>query len=198
MRKTSAKLFPPGYDPDKDECARFSHTYPAKFFDKDRQYFASSYQYIVKKKQELFDPENLLLGKQIMNPNNLIRLWELGRQVQNFVEGVWNKHKFEIICEATRLKFAHNDSLLEQLILTGNKIFIYDAPRYDDSEAYLLLEEQTLHDKALMTVRNDLVELYHWRKRIRFEQDMLLEHEKRREEDRLFKEKILREKKNAA
>ena len=53
----------------------------------------------------------------------------LGRQVKNFDDVVWKKHREQIVLEGTLLKFRQNEELKEKLLGTGEKTIVEASPR---------------------------------------------------------------------
>lgn len=74
----------------------------------------------MKKKQELFDPENTNIAHAIMAETDpkVIKQW--GRKVNNFDPRVWDKHKYEVMMTALLLKFSQNDDMGAILLSTGD------------------------------------------------------------------------------
>lgn len=157
------------YGHTKGDYKCFSNFYPVKFNDNDGIEYCCSEQYFMKKKQELFDPENLMLGNQILDSRNPTQIKKLGRQVRNFDEGVWNEHKFEIMCEAVFWKFMSHDSLYQILQSTGYATIAEASPRDKvwgigmSAEKASLVDPsewkgQNLLGKALMKFRDQMPE----------------------------------------
>jgi hypothetical protein len=107
----------------------FSNFFPCKFCDNITEYNCSE-QYLMKKKQELFDNNNKEVSNQIMNETNPSVIKNLGRNIKNFNEKKWNENKFKIMCDGLYLKFSQNDDLKKILVDTQKKK-IYEASPYD-------------------------------------------------------------------
>jgi ribA/ribD-fused uncharacterized protein len=58
--------------------------------------------------------------KAIMQEVNPNKIKALGRRVRNFVEDVWKKNRYRIVCRGTWLKFSQNKMEREVLLGTGN------------------------------------------------------------------------------
>ena len=116
---------------DKSGNYRFmSNFYPSKFIEDDIEYNCSE-QYFMKKKQEMFDPTNIILANNILNNTNPKEIKKYGRQVKNYNDDVWNNERYEIMKNGLRLKFSQNPDLKQSLLATGNKN-LYEASPYDN------------------------------------------------------------------
>lgn len=91
--------------------------------DDGKEYYSAE-QYIVKKKQELFDPKNKLLGKNIMNTCNNRAYQLYDRDISNYDENIWKSKAYNIMYEANYLKFSQNYELYKFLHETENKEII--------------------------------------------------------------------------
>jgi len=105
----------------------FSNFYPCKFKENDIEYNCTE-QYLMKKKQELFDPLNQNLSNKILSTINPSEIKKLGRSVKNFNQDIWNK--FKIMKDGLKLKFSQNIELKIKLKDTNNKR-LYEASPYD-------------------------------------------------------------------
>jgi ribA/ribD-fused uncharacterized protein len=72
----------------------------------------------------------------------------LGRQVRNFREGTWDKHKVDIVRRINLAKFGQNKGLRRKLFQTGDKTLVEASPH--DMIWGIGLDEQ----KALVTPAN--------------------------------------------
>jgi ribA/ribD-fused uncharacterized protein len=104
-----------------------SNFYPSTFTI-NTDTFNCSEQYFMKKKQELFDPKNNVLGTQIMNETNPKDIKKYGRQVKNFTEDKWNMHKYKFMYDGVYAKFSQNPQLKVKLLETGDKILVEASP----------------------------------------------------------------------
>lgn len=107
----------------------FSNFYPCKFKENDIEYNCTE-QYLMKKKQELFDPLNQNLSNKILSTINPAEIKKLGRSVKNFNQDIWNLNKFRIMKDGLKLKFSQNTELKIKLKDTNNKK-LYEASPYD-------------------------------------------------------------------
>jgi hypothetical protein len=156
---------------DKSGNYRFmSNFYSSKFIEDAIEYNCSE-QYFMKKKQEMFDPTNIILANNILNNNNPKEIKKYGRQVKNYNDDVWNNERYEIMKNGLRLKFSQNPDLKQSLLATGNKN-LYEASPYDNIwgtgfNANETLEKinnnkqnelgQNLLGRALEEIRNELL-----------------------------------------
>jgi len=147
----------------------FSNFYPCKFKENLFEYICTE-QYMMKKKQELFDPSNKILSDKIMKSNNPSDIKKFGRSVKNFNQDTWDSNKFDIMVNGLKLKFSQNSDIKAKLKETSSKK-LYEASPYDriwgtgfdknDTIKKILennLDElgQNLLGKALEKVRSEL------------------------------------------
>jgi hypothetical protein len=110
----------------------FSQWYPAKFvekFDNETNIsFENAEQYMMAHKALLFgDSKNF---DKIMATTDPAKIKQFGREIKNFDEAEWNKHKYDIVIEGNRLKFQQNPIMMEYLLATGYKTIV-EAAHYD-------------------------------------------------------------------
>ncbi len=147
----------------------FSNFYPCKFKENNIEYNCTE-QYMMKKKQELFDPLNRILSDKIMKSNNPSEIKKFGRSVKNFNQETWDLNKFDIMTNGLKLKFSQNLDIKAKLKETTTKK-IYEASPYDriwgtgfnkNDTIKKILENnvdelgQNLLGKALEKVRSEL------------------------------------------
>lgn len=144
-----------------------SNFYQSPFVDQHGNRYFCSEQYFMKKKQELFDPNNEELALSIMKSNNPDVVKSLGRKVKNFNEDLWNHHKYRIMCEALMNKFTQNENLRRKLLDTEYSILAEASPtdkvwgigmNKKDAEKTTMdkWKGQNLLGKALMLTREQL------------------------------------------
>lgn len=109
--------------------AWMSNFYPCKFISNGVE-FNCSEQYFMKKKQEQFDPDNVILANDIIETKSPAVAKKLGRQVKNYDEVVWASLRYNIMLDAVRLKMQYNFDLKEKLISTYPKQ-LYEASHFD-------------------------------------------------------------------
>jgi ribA/ribD-fused uncharacterized protein len=107
-----------------------SNFHPCEFTDAGGRRFFSSEQYFMKRKQELFDSQNETLAVAILQARTPSVAKKLGRQVKNYDDAVWGEHRYEVMLQALKLKFASDEALASKLLATGDKA-LYEASRRD-------------------------------------------------------------------
>jgi ribA/ribD-fused uncharacterized protein len=75
--------------------------------------FNSSEQFMMCMKAILFD--DIETAEQIKTTADSIKQRQLGRQIKNFSENIWSKHKQQIVFFGNLLKFSQNPELLRYL-----------------------------------------------------------------------------------
>jgi len=147
-----------------------SNFYQSKFVDDNVEYNCSE-QYFMKKKQELFDPNNVTLANKILTNNSPTEIKKFGRQVKNYDENIWNNMRYDIMKNGLRLKFMQNNDIKQKLINTNPKK-LYEASPYDKIWGTGYKAIDTLHfiehneeyklgtnllGRALEEIRNELI-----------------------------------------
>ena len=89
--------------------------------------FNCSEQYMMWKKAMLFGDKAQAV-KVLAEPDPR-KQKELGRGVKGFIGEIWDKKKYEIVCNATMLKFTQNPKLLAELLLTGDRTLVEASPK---------------------------------------------------------------------
>ncbi|DBA02104.1 TPA: hypothetical protein N0F65_011171 [Lagenidium giganteum] len=117
------------YQARHDEFGCFSNFYPCKFADDQGRLFHSSEHYFMKRKQELFDPNNEELAQAIMTAKTPAAVKKLGRQVRNYDDAVWSDVRLSVMVDGLKLKFGTNAKLMETLLATKDKRLYEAAPR---------------------------------------------------------------------
>lgn len=54
---------------------------------------------------------------------------DLGRNIPNFTQEVWEQNRFAIVAEGSYLKFSQNLDLKQKLLATGNRELVEASPR---------------------------------------------------------------------
>ena len=114
---------------DKNKFGYMSNFYGCNFTDNINNYICSE-QYFMKKKQELFDPTNVILSNKILSNNDPKKIKQFGRQVKNYNDQTWSNSRYEIMKNGLRLKFTQNADIKQKLINTFPKK-LYEASPYD-------------------------------------------------------------------
>jgi len=98
-------------------------------FPLEEQEYSSVEQFMMFHKAIIFlDIES---AKKIMGVDNVRKIKELGREVQNFDETIWKYYRSKIVFEGNKAKFTQNQSLKEKLFLTKETTLVEASP-YDN------------------------------------------------------------------
>jgi len=149
----------------------FSQWHKANFQLNDVQY-SSAEQFMMAKKAELFGDK--VIKQQILSTNNVRKQKQLGRQVSNFDEEIWNNSKIKIVYIANNLKFSQNEELKAKLFESKGKYIVEASPvdaiwgigmAPDDQRRFNRTEwrGQNLLGKILTQLREDVLTMkkYH-------------------------------------
>lgn len=117
-------------------------------FSENGEIFNCVKQYIVKRKQEMFDPTNHRLAKKIMEGTHTSYLRHYEKMIRNYDEQIWNEQKYDIILDALYLKFTQNSIMRNLLLQTGNKMI---------ADNYTL--DENLLGKALVQTRHNMMRI---------------------------------------
>jgi ribA/ribD-fused uncharacterized protein len=112
-----------------DDYGYLSNFYRTSFRDADREYCCTE-QYFMMAKCRQFDPLHTELMDSIMAARNPATIKELGRQVRNYDEKVWETMRYSVMKEALLLKFGQNVYLRRKLLATAPKQ-LYEASKKD-------------------------------------------------------------------
>lgn len=140
----------------------FSQWHKSKFISNGVEYFWCE-QFMMASKARLFKDDITL--EKIMKSTSPKEIKDLGREVKNFNQEVWDKYKFNIVMMGNFCKFNQNIGLKNLLLETGNTILVEASP-YDKVWGIGLSEEsldaldmnkwmgENLLGKALTSVRD--------------------------------------------
>ncbi len=107
-----------------DEINGFlSNWYPSRFIDENNITYTSMEQYMMYQKAVLFG--DLKIAEKIIDIDNPAEIKALGRQVSGFKDGIWSKHKYNIVLKGVYLKFTQNPELKEKLLSYGGSECIF-------------------------------------------------------------------------
>ena len=144
-----------------------SNFYPAPFTDERNglTYFCME-QYIMKKKQELFEPENIELAQKIMESTDQAKIKRYGQGLQNFSDEIWAEARVIVAYEGLMMKFSQNPRIKRALLKTRDSMIYEAAPRdrnwgigFGPQDALLVDPSEygeNLLGKTLMRVRDEL------------------------------------------
>ena len=107
-----------------------SNFYKCKFMDLNGVQYNCSEQYFIYIKCLMFDWNNKILLNKILNETNPGKIKQYGRDVNYFNQLIWNKHKYNVMCDAINKKFDQNKDILNKLYMTKGKT-LYEAAKND-------------------------------------------------------------------
>jgi ribA/ribD-fused uncharacterized protein len=81
---------------------------------------------MMSKKAEVFEAWDIL--ERIKATDNPREVKELGREIPNFSDKIWDKHKINIVRQANFLKFSQNSDLKEIMINHKDLILVEASP----------------------------------------------------------------------
>lgn len=95
-------------------------------FKVDGVVYQTAEHYMMAEKARLFgdDPTRA----QILHASHPNEAKKLGREVKNFSEAVWVKHRVEIVIQANLAKFGQNPALKTFLLNTGERVLVEASP----------------------------------------------------------------------
>jgi hypothetical protein len=103
----------------------YSQWYPARMVI-DKIEYNSCEQYMMHQKALLFGDDEI--GELIMQESSPREQKKYGRMIKNFDKSVWDKNCLAIVYEGNLAKFTQNKNLKEEMLATGDKIFVEASP----------------------------------------------------------------------
>jgi len=103
----------------------FSQWWPATFLIGDTHYPTAEH-FMMAEKARLFNDEEV--RQQILNAPTPKAAKELGRQIKNFQEELWQESRFQLVVEGNQAKFTQNAELQRFLLGTGDRILVEASP----------------------------------------------------------------------
>jgi ribA/ribD-fused uncharacterized protein len=103
----------------------FSQWWPAPFSVNEVRYPTAEH-FMMAEKARLFGDEDL--RAQILKAASPKAAKQLGRQVKNFKEEVWQESRFQFVVEGNHAKFSQNRELERFLLGTGSKVLVEASP----------------------------------------------------------------------
>lgn len=103
----------------------FSQWYESQFVINGIEY-QSAEQFMMAEKALLFNDKNIY--EQIIKSSKPDKIKELGRQVKNFNQRIWEENRFEIVLRGNFHKFSQNQILSEFLKNTNDRILVEASP----------------------------------------------------------------------
>lgn len=92
----------------------------------DKVEYNSCEQYMMHQKALLFEDNEI--AKLIMKESNPREQKKYGRMIKNFDKSTWDKNCLAIVYEGNLAKFSQNEDLKEEMLSTGNRIFVEASP----------------------------------------------------------------------
>ena len=121
-------LFFWGHQPNKNGtigASCFSQWWES-FFEIDGKRYLTAEHWMMAKKAELFDNHDI--AAQILTCESPAKVKALGRKVTDFIPGVWDAHKYEIVKQGTFHKFNQNENLKKFLLNTNDRVIVEASP----------------------------------------------------------------------
>jgi ribA/ribD-fused uncharacterized protein len=106
-----------------DEC--FSQWWEDPF-EVDGVTYKTAEHWMMASKARLFDDQEVL--ELILAADSPAKVKKLGRQVKDFNESVWKKHRFDIVTRGNLAKFTATESMRTYLLSTGDDILVEASP----------------------------------------------------------------------
>lgn len=145
----------------------FSQWYFSPFYV-ENCLFPTAEHYMMYQKALLFGQKSI--AEEILLAKSPAQAKDLGRNVLNFDEKLWQQHRMDIVVKGNLAKFSQNEALREYLLQTGNRILVETSPtdhiwgvglekNNPKIENPLLWKGENLLGFALMQVRDLLMDL---------------------------------------
>ncbi len=103
----------------------FSQWYDAEF-EEEGVMFKTAEHYMMYHKAKLFGNDDI--AKKVIACSHPSEAKQLGRAVKGFDESVWNNKRFDIVTNASKLKFGQNAELRTFLKNTGSRVLVEASP----------------------------------------------------------------------
>lgn len=117
-----------GHQPNKDGrigSSCFSQWWPVEF-ESGNVFYKSAEHWMMAKKAELFKDQEI--RDLILKSDSPAEARKLGRNVKNFDQSEWEKHRFYLVVEGNLHKFQQNESIKQCLIQTKDRILVEASP----------------------------------------------------------------------
>ncbi|MFD3744259.1 NADAR family protein [Nocardia sp. NPDC058633] len=117
-----------GHSPRRDGTigsSCLSQWWPATFVV-DGVEFAGAEHYMMWRKAMLF--EDPATAAKILGAGHPSQAKNLGRQIRNFDENVWERARFDIVVAGSVAKFGQDDALRSYLVGTGSRVLVEASP----------------------------------------------------------------------
>jgi ribA/ribD-fused uncharacterized protein len=107
------------------DAACLSQWWPA-VFDADGQRFASAEHYMMWRKAKLFNDE--ATAAAVLTVGSPAKAKALGRTVTGFDDGVWQRHRWDIVVAGSVAKFGSDPALRSFLLATRRRVLVEASP----------------------------------------------------------------------
>lgn len=121
----------------------FSNWYPSHFVHKDTAFTCGEQMMMWEKAMLMEDEESAELILQATSPKEMK---QLGRQVKDFNEGLWNVYKYQLVKEGLRSRFTQDLGARKLLQKVKGKVLVEASP-YDRIWGIGFSEENALKNK---------------------------------------------------
>jgi ribA/ribD-fused uncharacterized protein len=95
-------------------------------FEVDGVSYATAEHYMMAEKARLFDADATAAIVAAVHPGEAK---QLGREIRNFDQAVWEEGRFEIVVRGNIAKFSQHESLKDYLLGTGDRVLVEASPR---------------------------------------------------------------------
>lgn len=95
-------------------------------FELDKVIYPSTEHYMMAEKARLFKDDASL--NQILNAKHPGEAKQLGHEIKDFDEQLWQDKRFDIVVKGNLAKFSQNEALGTFLLNTGNRILVEASP----------------------------------------------------------------------
>ena len=106
----------------------YSNWHPAAFVDETGQSFDNSEQFMMWAKAYIMG--DVVKAAGMLTVSDPKTLKAMGRQVRNYQESLWAKHRLAVMVHGCYLKFSQNAAMKAELLATGGRILVEASP-YD-------------------------------------------------------------------
>jgi len=103
----------------------FSQWYICEFKEEDKTFYSAE-QYMMYHKALVFN--DLEIADKILKEVNPRIIKAYGRQIKNFTDEIWDKHKIDIVTKGNLLKFSQNKNLKETLLKYPDMKYVETSP----------------------------------------------------------------------
>lgn len=114
-----------GFDRPEPECG-LQQWYPSPFTDNDGNKFHTSEQYMMFRKAELMNDK--ATANKVLEADTPAKAKQLGREVKNFQQEVWDRECDQVVEDGNYLKFSQNEKLRNMLLKTGERALVETSP----------------------------------------------------------------------